>query len=569
MINLKTIVRFKKPDSVEHSNNLSSNLNLNKKEYSKAKDNKLNSSYSKRKDRNKNNKPKQNKASFSNTKTSKSSTNNYSNESNIPYTNLNNSYINSKINNLLNNVCYTIFTSKENGCNVTNKENNNNSNETNKYPKSLVCIKKPVKGKLINSSFTTENDLFENSTTLLKDSSLFNFDYVLNENVINDLLYQDIVKPNINNLFQGKSSIFIAFGPTTSGKSYSIRGDDKYSNELGILDLAVKDILNLIELSNEANVEFKKASNYNLKLSIYQVFGDNINDLLSKKFYEQVNIKSNKKSSINNDEYYNLNTMSIEFCHINNLKDLDKCYKTSNQYRKLLSQTYKINDIKRKSTIVYSFTLEKKDKLICNNSDENNKNSSTYKSFPNYSKIEFVELPSSEYGIVNNNYTQSHITNNNQSINKEFKQYTNNETYVMTSKLFNSIADNLVTYSNYKEAKIRPKIETALTYTLKNTLLRNNTSVYFMCCVNPVEYPLESSYNCLKFSSWLRNQALNNKVNQDIVYNKKRTKDNNNYNNVEKISNELDTQYCPDYMSNDYGFNNISKFIILYKISYR
>jgi hypothetical protein len=55
---------------------------------------------------------------------------------------------------------------------------------------------------------------------------------------------------------------------------------------------------------------------------------------------------------------------------------------------------------------------------------------------------------------------------------------------------------------------------------LKNTLKTNNNIVFFNCVI-PWEYPINDSYKALKFTTWLRNQVMNdaNNINSNLQLN--------------------------------------------------
>ena len=81
-------------------------------------------------------------------------------------------------------------------------------------------------------------------------------------------------------MIKGKNSCVIFFGPSDGGKSYSLRGGE--NSDKGILDRSADDLFNLIELSKQVNQgKSIRIISYNVKMSVYQVFNDNISDLLN------------------------------------------------------------------------------------------------------------------------------------------------------------------------------------------------------------------------------------------------------------------------------------------------
>ena len=96
----------------------------------------------------------------------------------------------------------------------------------------LIVSSKPIKGSSINETFLTKNDLYDFSQSILKETSLLEFDKVYNETHSLEKIYNENIKDNITNLFHGKNSCVLFFGPFDSGKSFSLRGSaDKRINE--------------------------------------------------------------------------------------------------------------------------------------------------------------------------------------------------------------------------------------------------------------------------------------------------------------------------------------------------
>ena len=81
-------------------------------------------------------------------------------------------------------------------------------------------------------------------------------------------------------MLKGQNTCVLFFGPSDGGKSYTLRGGDK--SDQGILDRAAEDLFNLIEISKQVNQgKSIRIISYNVKLCVYQVFNDNISDLLT------------------------------------------------------------------------------------------------------------------------------------------------------------------------------------------------------------------------------------------------------------------------------------------------
>ena len=371
----------------------------------------------------------------------------------------------------------------------------------------LIISSKPIKGSSINETFLTKNDLYDFSQSILKDTSLLEFDKVYNETHSLEKIYNENIKDNITNLFHGKNSCVLFFGPIDSGKSFSLRGSaDQRINENGILSKAINDIFSLVELTKQANQNSKINSYFIVKLSAYQIYLDSVHDLLSREI-QQIKI----------EQYYdnhliNTNLVNLTQKEINNKKEYDICIQEAVKQRKNLSQVLKVNELKRKSHLVISIIIEKREKTLDSITIINNENLNE-----NYSQIDFVELASSNYGLIGD------IDENETSINRIL--------YQNTSKVFNSISNNIICSFN----NMTPKNESKLTLCLKKTL-RMNSNIVLVNCIVPWEYPLNNSFKALKFGNWIRNQILNLSEN-DVMVNNNFNQFSNNYEDENNINN--------------------------------
>ena len=371
----------------------------------------------------------------------------------------------------------------------------------------LIISSKPIKGSSINETFLTKNDLYDFSQSILKDTSLLEFDKVYNETHSLEKIYNENIKDNITNLFHGKNSCVLFFGPIDSGKSFSLRGSaDQRINENGILSKAINDIFSLVELTKQANQNSKINSYFIVKLSAYQIYLDSVHDLLSREI-QQIKIEQYYDNHLINTYLVNLTQKEI-----NNKKEYDICIQEAVKQRKNLSQVLKVNELKRKSHLVISIIIEKREKTLDSITRINNENLNE-----NYSQIDFVELASSNYGLIGD------IDENETSINRIL--------YQNTSKVFNSISNNIICSFN----NMTPKNESKLTLCLKKTL-RMNSNIVLVNCIVPWEYPLNNSFKALKFGNWIRNQILNLSEN-DVMVNNNFNQFSNNYEDENNINN--------------------------------
>ena len=412
------------------------------------------------------------------------------------------------------NTLYTIFTSYE-PCNI------------------ILVSSKAIEGATINQAFQNRNNLYDFGKNFLKESALFEFDKIYNETHSIDLIYNELIKDNISNLFQKKNASILFHGPIDAGKSFLLRGGaTSKGSDQGILSRGIRDIFRLISLYNQAN---NSSSSFHVKFCSYQIYLDNIHDLLSTESY----LITVEKYLENN--YINTNLIGLTEKEIKNMAEYENYMREAIHNRANLSQKLKINDINRKSYFIISIRLEKKlyDKngvMILNDN------------LKNFSQIDFVELVSSNFGqldqIADDDFSPKAML------------------YRNTDNAFNSLCENIVCSCS----NTTPNNDCSLTLALKNTI-NPESNIVFINCIIPWESPLNYSFKAIKFTNWLRNMVIEQNQNINKVKNEKVFNSINNNsidinelnNNNSYLMNQSEQRLPSAQRNNAYGNNTEPK----------
>ena len=376
----------------------------------------------------------------------------------------------------------------------TNEKNNSENLENNLYtmftinkqsPTDILYIsEQPIDSTKINELLNLNN---QNHTL-----NFLNFNKIYPDSVPLDLIYQQILQNPINDLFYKKNSCMFFFGPTIGGKSYLLRGSPfKDENESGLLTRAINDIFQRLQFNS-----------FIVKISVYQIFLDKIFDLLSNDNNMELNIEVNYSEMHNS---CNINILGLNKKEIKTSDEYDLTLREAINNRRKLSQILGITDIKKKSHFIISVFLE--------SISDNDNNNVEYMPF---SQFDFVELVSSNYGLLNEN-------EENLNIDKTI--------FDNTKDVFNSIAENIICLSHNSYCDN----DSLLTLALKNTL-KPKSNIIFANCVSPWEFPLKDSYTSLKFSNMLFNNIYKseNNSNSNLLNNINCT-NNNSGNNITYI----------------------------------
>jgi len=128
-----------------------------------------------------------------------------------------------------------------------------------------------------------------------KDKS-FTYDYIFPIDTNQEFIYEKAVYPLLNRLFKGYNATVLAYGQTSSGKTYTIGtcystllksselliSNEKFSNDIGIIPRVLADLFKQIQSAQEQDDEDEEeTTNYEVKVSFVEVYNEEIKDLLS------------------------------------------------------------------------------------------------------------------------------------------------------------------------------------------------------------------------------------------------------------------------------------------------
>lgn len=270
------------------------------------------------------------------------------------------------------------------------------------------------------------------------------------------------------------------FGPAESGKTYSLRNQDP--QDPGLINQAINDIFNLIEITKSTTKSPQQTKNvstlFTARLAIYQVYNDCLNDLLSTQYSKNLNVERRYA-----DESLNQNLIpDLSIRELKSKKDFELAVKEADNNRKNLSQSLKVNDLNKKSHLVTSLTIEKREKI------PDGYNRTTEQALENFSQIDFVELADSNFGLAAQVDQEAPDMDSSKAA-----EPIDDLLYRFISKTFNSITNNILCAASGREVKN----DTKLTLSLKNTLRANSEIILFTNAI-PTEDPLVHSFKALK-----------------------------------------------------------------------
>ncbi|KAK9171023.1 Kinesin motor domain protein [Cryptosporidium meleagridis] len=218
------------------------------------------------------------------------------------------------------------------------------------------------------------------------DKHSYTFDRVYSEQVSNRELYEDIIRPLTENIFTPgfKCSCF-AYGQTGSGKTYTMMGSENtaYSNslqrrterELGIFELAVNNIFELLEQSEHENKE--------VYVSFFEIYCDKLYDLLNNQKLVSA-MENSKREVVVKDLTERL---------IKTREDLLSVISKGLEYRRTAQNS--MNDMSSRSHAILQIEIRSR---IFSATKESTLQSPLSPKFITYGKMVFIDLAGSERG---------------------------------------------------------------------------------------------------------------------------------------------------------------------------
>ncbi|XP_050306708.1 kinesin-like protein Klp10A [Anthonomus grandis grandis] len=127
-----------------------------------------------------------------------------------------------------------------------------------------------------NQLFVHEPKLKVDLTKYL-ENHIFKFDYALNENCTNEVVYKYTAQPLIRTVFNGGFATCFAYGQTGSGKTYTMSGRYESKSDKGIYALTANDIF------KNVNAPKYRHHNFIVSCSFFEIYTKKVYDLLNRK----------------------------------------------------------------------------------------------------------------------------------------------------------------------------------------------------------------------------------------------------------------------------------------------
>ena len=379
-------------------------------------------------------------------------------------------------------------------------------------PKEYQKLRRNNSTSLITNQFQVQNNkniqilnsifIVNNKTLYVLDPKHNNpqekkyyFNKIFTEQEKNKDVFEQAIKPTINNVINGYNSTTLAYGVTGTGKTHTIFGDLALSNgEEGVAIKACE------YLFNKLNKEYF-SDDYEIKVSYIEIYNENVIDLLN-------NENENISLMIIEDPNKGVYVHNVKEFIINNTNELKKLICQGNK-RRTMAPTNQ-NKFSSRSHAILQLSLKRK------TYNEKNNNFDIY-----YSKFLIVDLAGSERGGLEKGKRREEGANINKSL------------FTLGSCI------NILSDKN-RNGKFIPYRDSKLTRLLKDSLGGNILTV-MLVCVSPSGESYDESISSLNYANRakkIKKKIFQNKKEVDLIeennneFNLKNSGNNNQYEEI-------------------------------------
>lgn len=284
-------------------------------------------------------------------------------------------------------------------------------------------------------------------------------------------------------------SVF-AYGQTSTGKTFTMRGNDKSP---GIIPLAIKEIFRLLE-------EDKSITKYTLKASYLELYNETVNDLLN---------ANNKNLEIRESSQKGVFVNNLTEIQVTNPEKAMQLLKQGDSIR-VIAET-KLNEKSSRSHSIFRLSLE------INKIYEDNQDHKKAKTF--FSQMNLIDLAGSEN--VSKAKTDGIRMKEGSNINRSL---------LALSNVISKLSANPKNFVNFRDSK--------LTRLLQNGL-SGNSKTSIICTISEALGCYSETLNTLHFGNKAKNIKTDIKINELLDEKHKILSENNELKNKIKLLEDM------------------------------
>lgn len=316
---------------------------------------------------------------------------------------------------------------------------------------------KPTKEN--ESNFKIDKNTLINNKT----KEIFTFDSIISSSTTNEAVFSSLIKNNLSCLLQGINVSIFAYGQTSTGKTFTMKG--KGSSLNGIIPLSIKELFS--KLSDPSISKSK------IKVSYAEIYNETVNDLID---------SSKKNLEIRESVAKGVFVNNLTEVVVPNYEKVIQIMNTGENNR-MIAET-KLNEKSSRSHTIFKIFIEFTRK------DDGDKE----KRFS--SQLNLIDLAGSE------NASKAKCEG------IRFKEGTNiNKSLLALSNVINRLSQNSKNFVNYRDSKLTRLLQTAL---------GGNSKTAIICTIADDNSHYQETLNTLHFGLKAKNVKTTVRINEII-----------------------------------------------------
>ena len=304
-----------------------------------------------------------------------------------------------------------------------------------------------------NFTITTPTTLYNTKT-----KETFTFDHIIPQTTSNEAIFTSLIKDTLSFLLNGINVSIFAYGQTSTGKTYTMKGDNINN---GIIPLSIKNIFTRLQ---EASI-----IKHSIKVSYAEIYNETVNDLLNT---SKRNLEI--RESVAKGVFVNNLTEIV-------VDDYDKVIKILNtgESNRKIAET-KLNEKSSRSHTIFKIYIEfnRKDITTATTTTTESNVVKTYSA-----QLNLIDLAGSE------NVSKAKCEG------IRLKEGTNiNKSLLALSNVINRLSQNSKHFINYRDSKLTRLLQTSLGGNSKTTIICTivDDNVHYSETVNTLHFGLKA-----------------------------------------------------------------------------
>jgi len=313
-------------------------------------------------------------------------------------------------------------------------------------------------------SVYTPADKLDKGTTDPYDKYSFNFDYVFDCKTNQSKVYEVVGRPLVESVLQGFNGTILAYGQTSSGKTFTMQGEIDSPELKGLIPRIVDTIFDKIDQASES-MEFT------VKASMLEIYNERIRDLLDPS-KNNLNVREDKTRGI-----------YVEGLTEKSVGDNDEVYdimKQGNDNRAVGSTGMNAQSSRSHSIFHMSILMNDSDTCACKTG-----------------KLYLVDLAGSE--MVSKTGAKGQTLEEAKGINKSL---------TMLGRVINALTDGKSQYIPYRDSKLTRILQEAL---------GGNSKTCLIITASPSMYNAVETLSTCRFGMRAKSIKNNAKINKQLT----------------------------------------------------